>query len=264
MDACLQRRRLVERELQSADLDNDFELYFQPLIDLRTKKVCTFEVLLRWTGMQHGAIAPDEFIPVAEDCGLIVPLGAWVLRRACALASGFPPDIRVAVNLSAAQFRRSNIVETITEALSESGLTPDRLELEITESLLLADSKDVLEALRQLRSLGILISLDDFGTGYSSLAYLRKFAVDKVKIDRSFISGIDQEVDHLAIVQAIVGLSHALGMSVVAEGIETEGQLLLINASGCNEAQGYLFSPPLPVRAIDEFIARREWMRKVA
>jgi len=264
MDARLQRRRLLEFELRSADFDADFELYFQPLIDLQTKKVSTIEVLLRWTGTPHGTISPDEFIPIAEDSGLIVPLGAWVLKKACALAIGFPPDIRVAVNLSATQFRRSDVVGMISAALSETGLSPNRLELEITETLLLDDSKEVHSALRELRSLGIRISLDDFGTGYSSLGYLRKFTVDKVKIDRSFVSGITENADHLAIVQAVVGLTHALGMISVAEGVETEEQLLLIRASGCNEAQGHLFSPAVPADEINEFLARRDWKLKVA
>lgn len=264
MDASLQRRRLLELELRSANFDTDFELRFQPLINLHTRNVTTIEVLSRWTGTPHGTISPDEFIPIAEDSGLIVPLGAWVLKKACALATGFPPDIRVAVNISATQFRRSNVVGMISAALSETGLSPNRLELEITETLLLDDSKEVHSALRKLRSLGIRISLDDFGTGYSSLGYLRKFTVDKVKIDRSFVSGITKDADHLAIVQAVVGLTHALGMTSVAEGVETEEQLILIRASGCNEAQGYLFSHPLPADAIKDFLARQDWKLKVA
>lgn len=264
MDAGLQRRRLLDLELRSANFETDFELHFQPLINLQTKKVSTIEVLLRWTGTPHGTISPDEFIPIAEDSGLIVPLGAWVLKKACTLATGFPPDIRMAVNLSATQFRRSNVVGMISAALSETGLSPNRLELEITETLLLDDSKEVHSALRELRSLGIRISLDDFGTGYSSLGYLRKFTVDKVKIDRSFVSGITEDADHLSIVQAVVGLTHALGMTSVAEGVETEEQLILIRASGCNEAQGYLFSHPLPADEIMQFLARRDWKLKVA
>jgi diguanylate cyclase (GGDEF)-like protein len=264
MDARLQRRRLLELELRAANFDKDFELHFQPIINLQTKKVSTIEVLLRWTGSAHGTISPTEFIPIAEETGLIVPLGAWVLNKACALAIGFPPEIRVAVNLSATQFRRSNIVGTIAAALSETGLSPARLELEITESLLLDDSKNVRSALRELRALGICVSLDDFGTGYSSLAYLRKFTVDKVKIDRSFVSGIAQDADHLAIVQAVVGLTHALGMTSVAEGVETEEEMILIRASGCNEAQGHLFSRPLPADGIKEFLACRDRELKVA
>ncbi|MCT7374661.1 putative bifunctional diguanylate cyclase/phosphodiesterase [Chelativorans salis] len=264
MDAQLQRRRMLELQLRSANFDTDFELLFQPLVDLQTKKVTTIEALLRWTSTFHGTVAPDEFIPIAEDSGLIVPLGAWVLEKACTLASDLPPYINVAVNLSATQIRRSNVVDTISTILSETGLSPDRLEVEITETLLLDDNREVNSALRQLRALGVRISLDDFGTGYSSLAYLRRFTVDKVKIDRSFVADIVGDPDHLAIVQAIVGLTHALGMTSVAEGLETEEQLLLIRASGCDEAQGYLFSPPVPEDEIKEFLARRGWKLRVA
>ena len=256
MDMQLQRRRMLELRLHSADFDTDFELLFQPIIDMQTKKVTTIEALLRWPGAFQGTVSPDEFIPIAEHSGLIVPLGAWVLEKACIFAAGLPPDLNLAVNLSATQFHRSNVVETVSDVLSKTGLSPDRLELEITETLLLEDSREVRSALRALRSLGVRISLDDFGTGYSSLAYLRKFAVDKVKIDRSFMTGIVANPDHLAIVRAIVGLTHALEMTSVAEGLETEEQFLLIRASGCSEAQGYLFSPPVPDDEIEAFLAR--------
>ncbi|WP_246248938.1 putative bifunctional diguanylate cyclase/phosphodiesterase [Chelativorans alearense] len=264
MDAQLQRRRLIELQLRSTNFDTDFELLFQPLVDLQTKKITTIEALLRWTNPVTGPVAPDEFIPIAEHSGLIVPIGAWVLEKACALAISLPPDINVAVNLSATQIRRSNIIETISAVLGETGLSPNRIELEITETLLLDDSSEVHSVLNALRSHGIRISLDDFGTGYSSLAYLRKFIVDKVKIDRSFVASIADNPDHLAIVQAIVDLTHALGMVSVAEGLETEEQLAIIRASGCNEAQGYLFSPPIPEDEIKEFLARRGWKLRVA
>jgi diguanylate cyclase (GGDEF)-like protein len=263
MDTQLQRRRQLDFELRSANFDQDFELLFQPLLDLQTKKFTSIEVLLRWPNTSQGSISPDEFIPLAEDSGIIIPLGAWVLRKACAVAATLPAHIHVAVNISAVQFRRSNVVETIHAVLSETGLSPDRLDLEITESLLLDDSREVHTALGELRALGIRISLDDFGTGYSSLAYLRKFTVDKVKIDRSFVAGIVHNREHLAIVQAIVGLAHALGITSVAEGVETEDQLLLIRASGCNEAQGHLFSRPIPADEIRE-LATKGWGIKVA
>jgi diguanylate cyclase (GGDEF)-like protein len=252
----LQRRRMIESKLRSARFDTDFELCFQPLIELKSKKITTVEALLRWSGASEDAVLPNEFIPVAEESGLIVPLGRWVLEKACARAAQLPSNINVAVNVSPVQFRRTDIVKTVSTVLAKTGLSPGRLELEITETLLLDDNKDVRSTLRELRSLGVNISLDDFGTGYSSLAYLRRFAVDKVKIDRSFVAGIDRDQDHLAIVQAIGGLADALGMKSVAEGVETEEQLLLVRASGCTEAQGHLFSPPVSSDGIADFFDR--------
>jgi diguanylate cyclase (GGDEF)-like protein len=260
----VQRNRLIELKLRTANFEEDFEVLFQPLVDLQTKRVTTVEALLRWPGAFQGTVGPDEFIPIAEDSGTIVLLGRWVLEKACNLATQLPPDIHVAVNLSPTQFRRGDIVEIVREVLGETGLAPERLDLEITETLLLDDSKQTLSALQQLRSLGLRVSLDDFGTGYSSLAYLSKFKVDRVKIDRSFVSGIAANRDHLAIVHAIVGLTHALGMTSVAEGVETQEQLMLIRASGCNEAQGHLFSPPIPEQEIKEYLARRGWKLRVA
>jgi diguanylate cyclase (GGDEF)-like protein/PAS domain S-box-containing protein len=264
MDSEVQRRRVLELRLRTCDFDEDFELLFQPLVDLQARKVTAVEALLRWTGAFEGKVTPDEFIPIAEDSGVIVPLGQWVLEKACALAMQLPPDVQVAVNLSPFQFRHGGVVETVEKALSKTGLAADRLELEITETVLLDDSEEVLSTLNQLRALGARISLDDFGTGYSSLAYLRKFSVDKVKIDRSFVKDIEENEDHLAIVQAIIGLTHVLGMTSVAEGVETDEQLRLIQESGCQEAQGNLLSPPISSAAIKEWLAKRRWKPRIA
>jgi diguanylate cyclase (GGDEF)-like protein len=252
MDERLQRWRMIELDLRTANFDEDFDVLFQPILDLKTGQITAVEALLRWTGSRHGAVSPTEFIPIAEDSGAIVQLGRRVLERACAVAVGLPSNVSVAVNLSPTQFRRSDIVDTVGKVLCATGLAANRLELEITETLLLEDSKETHSALKQLRALGVRISLDDFGTGYSSLGYLRRFTVDKVKIDRVFVAGISHDRGHLAIVQAIVSLSQALGIRTVAEGIETEEQLLIIRASGCDEAQGHLFSLPRPEAELRE------------
>lgn len=257
MDDRLQRRRMIELDLRAADFDKEFELAFQPIVSLQSKEVTTVEALLRWPGCQRGPISPDEFIPIAESTGLIVQLGAWVLENACREAMRLPGNINVAVNLSPSQFRRGNIVDTVSGVLSMTGLPAERLELEITESLLLDDSKESLLALNRLHALGVIISLDDFGTGYSSLSYLRNFPVDKVKIDRSFIAEIVGNRDHMAIVSAIVNLAHALDITTVAEGVETEEQLLIIRATGCDAVQGHFFSPPRPITQLQQYLQRQ-------
>ncbi|MDR7222972.1 EAL domain-containing protein [Aminobacter aminovorans] len=254
MDDRLQRRRMLELDLRGADFDKEFELVFQPIVNLQSKQVAVVEALLRWPGCQRGQIRPDEFIPIAESTGLIVQLGAWVLEKACREAVKLPGNVSVAVNLSPGQFRRGNIVDTVANVLSLTGLAPERLELEITESLLLGDNKETLLALNRLHALGVKISLDDFGTGYSSLSYLRNFPVDKVKIDRSFIAEIAGNRDHCAIVSAIVNLSHALEMTTVAEGVETEEQLLIVRATGCDAVQGHFFSPPMSVAQLRRYL----------
>jgi diguanylate cyclase (GGDEF)-like protein len=254
MDDRLQRRRMLELDLRAADFDIEFELAFQPIVDLQSKQVTAVEALLRWPGCQRGQITPDEFIPIAESTGLIVQLGAWVLEKACQEAVRLPGSINVAVNLSPGQFRRGNIVDTVANVLSRTGLPAERLELEITESLLLGDNKETLLALNRLHAHGVKISLDDFGTGYSSLSYLRNFPVDKVKIDRSFIAEIAGNRDHWAIVSAIVNLSHALEMTTVAEGVETEEQLLIVRATGCDAVQGYFFSAPMSAARLRRYL----------
>ncbi|MCR4265519.1 bifunctional diguanylate cyclase/phosphodiesterase [Nitratireductor sp. ZSWI3] len=264
MNKRLQRRRTLEAELRAANLDEQFHLVFQPIIDLDTNKVTTFEALLRWTHPVHGSIPPDEFIPIAEDTGAIVQLGEWVLRQACLEIKRLPKSINVAANLSPMQFKRDDIVETVGRVLAETGTDAQRLELEITETLLLEDNRKLHADLRRLRRLGSRISLDDFGTGYSSLSYLQKFAFDKVKIDRLFIKDIAKSADQAAIVQTIVNLAFTLGMTTVVEGVEGEEQLRIIRAMGCDEAQGNLFSKPIRSEVVADYLAEHERKRTAA
>ena len=251
MDARAQQRRRLELDLRQAMQHGEFELFYQPLIDIHDRRVSGFEALLRWRHPVQGLVAPDTFIPLAEETGLIVPIGKWVLHTACAeamrwdSAPGLAP-IRVAVNLSPMQFGVHDLTETVRAALAESGLAPSRLELEITERMLLEDSEANLETLHRLRTLGVRISMDDFGTGYSSLNYLRSFPFDKIKIDKSFIKEIASSAEAGAIVRAIAGLGTSLGIATTAEGVETNAQLDQVVAEGCTEVQGYFFSPPRP------------------
>jgi diguanylate cyclase (GGDEF)-like protein len=250
MDAALQRRRSIEAGLRTALAHNELRLAFQPLVGLPENRITCFEALLRWEHADRGAISPVEFIPVAEETGLIQPIGEWVLREACRTAAGWPGQVRVAVNMSPVQFRNPRLFDTVQAAIAEARLSPDRLEIEITESLLLTDSEQTLETLHRLRDLGVRIALDDFGTGYSSLSYLRRFPFDKIKIDRSFMRDLTRKGDSLAIIKAIIGLGHSLGMELVAEGVETEEQLNAVREQGCNEVQGFYFSPPMPPTAV--------------
>ncbi len=256
MDAVLQERRYMELGLRQALARNEFRLVFQPLFNLVERRVCALEALLRWDSAERGSIPPVEFIPIAEETGLIVPIGEWVLREACKAAANWPADVRVAVNLSSIQFRSRDLHQQVKIALDDSGLAAERLELEITESLLLADTDSTLKTLHKLRALGVRISMDDFGTGYSSLSYLRSFPFDKIKIDRSFVRDLAATQGSRAIVNAVIGLGRSLGMSTTAEGIETEAQLDVVRAEGCTEVQGFLFSPPLPRAAIDGLFAQ--------
>jgi predicted signal transduction protein with EAL and GGDEF domain len=250
MDAALQRRRSIEAGLRTALAHNELRLAFQPLVGLPENRITCFEALLRWEHAERGAISPVEFIPVAEETGLIQPIGEWVLHEACRAAAGWPGEVRVAVNMSPVQFRNPRLFDTIQAAIAEARLSPNRLEIEITESLLLTDSDQTLETLHRLRDLGVRIALDDFGTGYSSLSYLRRFPFDKIKIDRSFMRDLARKGDSLAIIKAIIGLGHSLGMELVAEGVETEEQLNAVREQGCNEVQGFYFSPPMPPAAV--------------
>ncbi len=254
MDRRIQARRLLELDLRKAFANGEFELFYQPLINLTTNAVSGFEALLRWQHPERGMIAPGDFIPLAEEIGLIVPLGEWVLRQACTEAMRWPSELKVAVNLSPAQFRSRGVVRAVLTALAYSRLPADRLELEITESVLLGETDANLATLHQLRDIGVRISMDDFGTGYSSLSYLRCFPFDKIKIDRSFVRELSERPDCVAIIRAVAGLGMSLGIATTAEGIETAEQLERVRAEGCTEVQGYLFSPPRPASELAELI----------
>ena len=260
MDARLRARRQLEQDLRVAFQDGRLELHYQPVLDAVTGRVKGCEALLRWRHPARGAVSPAEFVPLAEEIGLIGPIGEWALRQACAEAVHWPPEVRVAVNLSPAQFRaQHDLVGSVSAALVRSGLAPTRLELEITETVLLADNEGNLATLHRLRALGVRIAMDDFGTGYSSLSYLRSFPFDKIKIDRSFVRDLGSDPQALAIVEAVTRLASRLGIRTTAEGVETEHQAALLRAEGCDELQGFLFSPALPSAAVREFIrGRRE------
>jgi diguanylate cyclase (GGDEF)-like protein len=251
MDAEMQARRLLEMDLRQALAAEEFELFYQPLVDIATRRPIGFEALLRWRHPTRGLVLPSEFIPLAEEIGLIVPIGEWVLRTACAEAAGWPPGIKVAVNLSPAQFRAARLADTILEVVRESGLGRDRLELEITETVLLHDSAEMVAMLHRLREAGISIALDDFGTGYSSLSTLRRFPFSLVKIDRSFVAEVGRRGDTSgAIVRAVAGLCAALGIAATVEGVETEAQFAWLAAEGFAIAQGHLLGRPMPVAAL--------------
>jgi diguanylate cyclase (GGDEF)-like protein/PAS domain S-box-containing protein len=264
MDRAVQARRKMELDLRSAFALGEFELYYQPLVDLTRNEVCSFEALLRWRRDGRDVAPPDEFIPIAEEIGLIMPLGEWIIRQACADAAKWPDDVRVSVNLSPAQFHSKNLVDAIVTSLARSGLPARRLELEITETVLLTDDEANLAVLHRLRALGVRISMDDFGTGYSSLSYLRRFPFDKIKIDRSFVSELADRPDCLAIVRAVTGLAASLGIATTAEGVETQEQLERLSAEGCTEAQGYLLSPPRPLSETAELLRRLGTSRRAA
>ena len=254
MDREAQRRLAMERDLRVAHANGQFELYYQPLVDAASQSILGCEALIRWQHPTKGMISPADFIPVAEQIGLIVPIGEWVLRTACKEATRWPKGTKVAVNLSAVQFRSRNLVQTIISALDNAGLSPRRLELEITEGLLLAETELNLGILHQLRALGVRISMDDFGTGYSSLSYLRSFPFDKIKIDRSFVKDLGSSADCVAIVRAISGIGRSLNITTTAEGVETADQLEWLRAEGCDEVQGYLFSPARPAHEIMQML----------
>jgi diguanylate cyclase (GGDEF)-like protein len=246
MDARLQLRFELERDLRKALHNREFSLVYQPLFNLKANAIAGFEALLRWRHPTRGMVSPADFIPLAEETGLIVPLGAWVLQQACVEAASWPKPVRVAVNLSGMQLKASGLVNTVKHALEHSGLPAKQLELEITESVLLTNNSDTLSTLHALRDLGISIAMDDFGTGYSSLSYLRSFPFDKIKIDQSFIRDITEHHDSTAIIRAVVGLGRSMGMVTTAEGVETQAQLAQLRHEGCNEIQGYLLSRPVP------------------
>ena len=258
MDARMQARRELEMDLRKALANKEFELYYQPLVNLQSNAISAFEALLRWNHPKRGLISPGEFVPVAEETGLIIPLGEWVLRKACEEAATWPENIKVAVNLSPFQLKSRNLVEIVMSALAASGISGSRLQLEITESVLMQNTFATLATLHKLRGLGIQIAMDDFGTGYSSLSYLRSFPFDKIKIDRSFIQDLSNGTEPLAIVHAVTGLAKCLNMISTAEGVETHQQLQKLQAVGCNEMQGYLFSQARPAHAIVELLAAQD------
>ncbi len=256
MDARMQQRRQLEMDLREALDTEEFELLYQPLMAVNASAPSGFEALLRWNSSKRGLVSPAEFIPLAEETGLIVPIGAWVLREACQAAAGWPDGMSVAVNVSVVQFRQPQFVDMVAEALQQSGLPPERLELEVTETIMLQDNAQTLAQLHRLRRLGVRISMDDFGTGYSSLSYLRSFPFDKIKIDQSFIRDLGQRSEARAIVRAIAGLGQSLGMRTTAEGVESEEQLAQLRSAGCTDVQGYLIGRPMPGAMLPAFFDR--------
>ena len=247
-----QIRRQLETDLRLAVERGEFELFYQPLFDLEQNRICSFEALLRWHHPTRGLVSPVEFIPVAEDTGLIVAIGSWVIREACAQAVRWPEHIRIAVNVSPVQFHRGGLQESILGSLANSGLEPGRLEIEITESIFLEGSEATLRLLHSLRALGVRIALDDFGTGYSSLSYLQSFPFDKLKIDRSFIHNLLTRDGANAIVRAITELAHALNIETTAEGVEETAQLMELRSHGCSSVQGFLFAEPMTLGDVEQ------------
>jgi diguanylate cyclase (GGDEF)-like protein len=250
MDAEMQARRLLELDLRNALHGDQFEVYYQPLIDLKAEAVAGFEALLRWHHPARGLIPPDQFIPLAEEIGAIAPIGEWVLRQACLAAAGWPGTLGISVNLSPVQFKSRDLVATVTAALCDARLEPGRLELEITETVMLHDTVATLATLHDLRSIGVRVAMDDFGTGYSSLSYLRRFPFERIKIDQSFVRELGKQSDCGAIIRAVISLSRDLGMATTAEGVETREQLRALAEAGCSGIQGFLFSRPIPLRDI--------------
>jgi diguanylate cyclase (GGDEF)-like protein len=255
MDAQVKARRILEMDLRQAITDGGLEVYYQPCVSLQDDKITGCEALLRWRHAERGMISPAEFIPIAEETGLINQLGEFVLATACAQATTWPNDVRLAVNVSPVQFRSGTLALKIVAALAASGLPPSRLELEITEAVLIRDDDAALETLHQLRAIGVRIALDDFGTGYSSLSYLQRFPFDKIKIDRCFITDIAEAGGSSCIVQAVVNIAAARHMTTTAEGVETLQQRELLRALGCTEMQGYLFSPAKPAAEIRQLFS---------
>ena len=244
MDAALQKRRRLEADLRAALRKNQLYLDYQPQFDLETGRLTGYEALVRWWHPTEGEISPTTFIPIAEETGLIVPLGEWILRTACSYATTWPLDTNLAVNLSPAQFKTQDVYGLVRRVLSETGLEPQRLELEITEGIILQNTEAVLETLQRLDQLGVLIAMDDFGTGYSSLSYLTRFPVKKIKIDRSFIDTLGTSPQTSAIVSSIVGLGQSLHVTITAEGVETEGQAAMLKKWGCDQVQGFYYGKP--------------------
>ncbi|MFT4540859.1 MAG: EAL domain-containing protein (putative c-di-GMP-specific phosphodiesterase class I) [Planctomycetota bacterium] len=251
-------RLTLERSLRDAVERGEMEVYYQPRVDIKTRRAVGFEALIRWNHPQLGMVSPAQFIPLAEETGLIISIGEWVLRTACKQnkdwqLAGFPP-VRMSVNLSAAQFNQDDLYVTVSNVLEEVGLDPNWLELEVTESMLMKDAESTIDTLHKLKGAGIYLSIDDFGTGYSSLSYLKRFPIDALKIDRSFIRDVTTNPDDAAIATSIILMGHSLRLSVVAEGVEEESQLAFLQVLQCNEIQGFLFSPPVPADRAQAFL----------
>ncbi|MGR9245406.1 putative bifunctional diguanylate cyclase/phosphodiesterase [Rhizobium leguminosarum] len=255
MEAQMQLRHALEADLKAAVENEEFELHYQPLYDLSQRRICGFEALIRWNHPVRGRVPPMDFIPLAEEVGLVVDIGRWVLRRACNDAAQWPEGIKIAVNVSAIQFSSSDLTRDVSEALAAAALSPSRLELEFTESVLMENLSEVLPILHALKERGIRISMDDFGTGYSSLSYLSSFPFDKIKIDKSFVNDIVDNKEAHAIMHAIILLGDALGMRVTVEGVETAEQLALLECEECDEIQGYHISPPRPARDVPHLLS---------
>lgn len=264
MDAEAQARRALETDLHDALRNGELALHFQPLFGLSQNRVTAFEALLRWQHPTRGMVSPVNFIPLAEETGLIIPIGEWALHEACRIAATWPDHIRVAVNISPIQFRSPNLAAVVLQALARSGIAPNRLELEITESLFIDNVEATLSSLHSLRALGVRVALDDFGTGYSSLSYLRSFPFDKLKIDRSFIVDLLEHKGATAIIRAITTLADALGIETTAEGVEHSEQLDILRAEGCGQIQGYLFSRPIPAHEVEALLDKLDGARKAA
>jgi diguanylate cyclase (GGDEF)-like protein len=251
MDSEARLRHELEVDLREAAAKNQFVLHYQTIVDVQSRRVCGAEALVRWNHPKRGLLGPDRFIPIAEEHGLIIPIGEWILRQACRDAAAWPEHVRLAVNLSAVQFRSGNLLTCVTDALVDSGLCPSRLELEVTESVLLENSTESVAVLHQLKTCGVHIVLDDFGTGYSSLSYLRMFPFDKIKIDKSFVAEFSNRADCAAIVCAVTGLGRTLQLDTTGEGVETAEQFELLRAAGCTHVQGFLFNRPVPASELD-------------
>jgi diguanylate cyclase (GGDEF)-like protein len=262
MDAQMQARRVLEQDLRKAFAVGEFELHYQPIVNVTRSDVIGFEALIRWRHPEKGMIPPSAFIPLAEEIGLIVPLGEWILRTACSTATTWPGNLRVAVNLSPAQFRSPGLTQAVIAALDATGLSPDRLELEITETVLFEDKEATLAVLYRLRELGVGIAMDDFGTGYSSLSYLQSFPFDRIKIDQSFVKDINENESSRNIVRAVAALAKGLGMISTAEGVETKAQLDTVKAEGCTEVQGFYFSRARPAHELAHVSIVEEHQRR--
>jgi EAL domain-containing protein (putative c-di-GMP-specific phosphodiesterase class I) len=248
----------MENDLRAALARHELALHYQPQIDVASGRIKGAEALMRWNRNEEGPVSPATFIPIAEETGLIAEMGAWLLAEACREAATWPDNMRVAVNVSPVQFRLTNFAETVRGALAASGLDPGRLEIEVTEGILLNDTEETLAILAELRHLGVRLAMDDFGTGYASLSYLQKFRFDKIKIDQSFVRSLGTDVNAAAIIRAVVGLSDALGMTTNAEGVEKDEQMELLRAYGCHEVQGFRYWAPMPAEALHALMAREQ------